>query len=179
MKCPHCEASELKPTMIEEYLPAMGCNSCHGSLVSLLYYRHWAETQKPSSTEPPPKPAEALETTETSKAVMCPKCARLMTKYKLTGGVSNRIDVCNSCDEAWLDGGEWELLESLQLSLKMPAIFTEAWQRRIRHQLTEETRRSILVRLVGAEGAKRVEDFKTWIAESEHKTHILTYLYKN
>jgi len=46
MKCPHCHTPELMPTMIEEYLPAMGCGTCHGGLVSLLYYRHWAETQK-------------------------------------------------------------------------------------------------------------------------------------
>src|SRR5262245_30741442 len=24
MQCPHCQSAELKPTMIEEYLPAMG-----------------------------------------------------------------------------------------------------------------------------------------------------------
>ena len=46
MKCPRCRTPDLKPTLIEEYLPAMGCETCHGSLVSLLYYRHWAETQK-------------------------------------------------------------------------------------------------------------------------------------
>ena len=39
MKCPRCKTPELLPTMIEEYLPAMGCGTCHGSLVSLLYYR--------------------------------------------------------------------------------------------------------------------------------------------
>jgi Zn-finger nucleic acid-binding protein len=177
MKCPHCQTSDLKPTMIEDYLPAMGCGTCHGSLVSLLYYRHWAETQK----APPvagPKSVPALATTETTKAVMCPKCARLMTKYKLAGGVSNRVDVCGSCDEAWLDGGEWELLEALQLSLKMPAIFTEAWQRRIRHEITEETRRAILTRLIGEDGTARVEAFRAWLAGNEHKSHILTYLYR-
>ena len=51
MKCPHCQSADLKPTMIEEYLPSMGCGTCHGSLVSLLYYRHWAETQKPAAEE--------------------------------------------------------------------------------------------------------------------------------
>ena len=45
MKCPRCRTPDLKPTLIEEYLPAMGCETCHGSLVSLLYYRHWAETR--------------------------------------------------------------------------------------------------------------------------------------
>jgi Zn-finger nucleic acid-binding protein len=177
MKCPHCQTSDLKPTMIEEYLPAMGCASCHGSLVSLLYYRHWAETQKPAAG-PPAKSVDAVETTDTTTAIRCPKCTRLMTKYKLTGSVSNRVDVCATCDEAWLDGGEWELLEALQLSLKMPAIFTDAWQRRIRRDITEEARRSILTRLIGEAGTVRVEEFKTWLGQTEHKSHILTYLYR-
>jgi Zn-finger nucleic acid-binding protein len=177
MKCPHCQSTDLKPTMIEEFLPAMGCGTCHGSLVSLLYYRHWAETQKPAPVQAA-KPVATPEATETQKAIMCPKCGRLMTKYKLAGGISNRVDVCASCDEAWLDGGEWELLEALQLSLKMPAIFTEAWQRRIRQELTEGTRRSILVRLIGEDGTARVEAFKTWLGDNEHKSQILTYLYK-
>jgi Zn-finger nucleic acid-binding protein len=177
MKCPHCQTSDLKPTMIEEYLPSMGCATCHGSLVSLLYYRHWAETQKTTPT-PPAKTVDAVETTDTTTAIRCPKCSRLMTKYKLTGSVSNRVDVCATCDEAWLDGGEWELLEALQLSLKMPAIFTDAWQRRIRREVTEEARRSILARLIGEEGTMRVEEFKAWLGKTEHKSHILTYLYR-
>jgi Zn-finger nucleic acid-binding protein len=163
--------------MIEEYLPSMGCATCHGSLVSLLYYRHWAETQKAATTVPA-KSVDAVETTDTTTAIRCPKCSRLMTKYKLTGSVANRVDVCATCDEAWLDGGEWELLEALQLSLKMPAIFTDAWQRRIRREITEDARRSILARLIGAEGTERVEEFKAWLGKTEHKSHILTYLYR-
>ncbi len=100
-------------------------------------------------------------------------------KYKISGAVANRVDVCNTCDDAWLDGGEWELLEALHLSHKIPAILTDAWQRRIRRELTAETRRSILVRTVGEEGARRVEEFGEWLDGSGHKSHVLTYLYKN
>lgn len=178
MKCPLCKTSDLKPTMIEEYLPAMGCGTCHGSLVSLLYYRHWAETQKTPSGEPE-NTAATFGATDTTTAITCPKCARVMAKYQLTGRVSNRVDVCSTCDEAWLDSGEWELLEALQLSLKMPAIFTDAWQRRIRRELTEETRRSILTRMVGEDGTARVEEFRAWLAKNKHKSHIMAYLYKN
>jgi Zn-finger nucleic acid-binding protein len=178
MKCPRCKTPDLKPTMIEEYLPGMGCETCHGSLVSLLYYRHWAETQKP-----PPEgaaiTASAVETSDTTTALVCPKCARVMAKYKLTGTIANRVDVCSMCDEAWLDRGEWELLEALQLSLKMPAIFTDAWQRRIRREQSEDTRRSILTRMIGAEGTTRVEEFRSWLGKSEHKSHVLAYLYRN
>jgi Zn-finger nucleic acid-binding protein len=178
MKCPHCKTADLRPTMIEEYLPAMGCGTCHGSLVSLLYYRHWAETRNAPVAEPEDA-AAVHETTDTTTAITCPKCARVMAKFKITGRIANRLDVCSMCDEAWLDGGEWELLEALQLSLKMPAIFTDSWQRRIRRELTEETRRSILARLIGEDGTTRVEDFKAWLGKSKHKSDILTYLYRS
>ena len=163
--------------MIEEFLPAMGCGTCHGSLVSLLYYRHWAETQKPPPGEAG-SAAAAPEPSDTTAAITCPKCARVMAKYKLSGRVSNRLDVCSTCDEAWLDGGEWELLESLHLSLKISTIFTDAWQRRIRRELTEETRRSILARMIGQGGVAKVEEFRAWLAKSGHKSHIMTYLYR-
>ena len=181
MKCPRCRTPDLKPTLIEEYLPAMGCETCHGSLVSLLYYRHWAETQKLAAQPPTPEAVAAgpVATSDSNSALVCPKCARVMAKYKLTGTVANRVDVCSTCDEAWLDGGEWELLEALQLSHELPAILTDAWQRRIRREQSEGTRRSILVRLIGEQGTSRVEEFREWLGRNQHKSHVLAYLYKN
>jgi len=179
MKCPRCKTPDLKPTMIEEHLPAMSCDTCHGSLVSMLYYRHWAETQKPAVQNSLAVTVAAVETTDTTTAIACPKCSRFMMKYKMSGTVANRLDVCSACDEAWLDRGEWELLEALQLSLQMPAIFTDAWQRRIRHEATEGTRHSILVRFIGEAGAAKVEEFRAWLAENPHKSHIMTYLYRS
>lgn len=176
MKCPRCQTTDLKPTMIEEYLPAMSCEACEGSLVSLLYYRHWAETQKPA--EETARAAAEIETSDTAKALVCPKCSRIMTKYKLTGSVSNRLDVCGLCDEAWLDRGEWELLEALQLSLTLPAVFTERWQRRIRREQSEETRRAILRRTLGEAGAQKVEVFRSWLNEQKHKPEVMAYLYR-
>jgi Zn-finger nucleic acid-binding protein len=165
--------------MIEENLPALGCGTCHGSLVSLVYYRHWAETQKPSAPGEVAGPATTLETTDTTSAIICPKCGRLMTKHKLTGSVANRVDVCASCDEAWLDRGEWELLEALQLSRDMPSIFTDEWQRRIRRQMSDDMRRTILQRSVGDEAAARVEEFKAWLGGQVKKSEIMAYLYRN
>jgi Zn-finger nucleic acid-binding protein len=162
--------------MIEEDLPALGCPQCQGTLVSLLYYRHWAESLKtpPTSTAKP----DAISTDDTATALSCPKCSRFMMKYKVSGTVANRLDVCGYCDEAWLDRGEWELLEALQLSHQLPAIFTEEWQRRIRHQLSEDSRRSILERAIGTEGVAKVEAFREWLAESGHRADVLTYLYR-
>lgn len=165
--------------MIEENLPALGCGTCHGSLVSLVYYRHWAETQKPPPPGEAAGTAPAPEATDTTNAIICPKCGRLMTKHKLAGGVANRVDVCASCDEAWLDRGEWELLEALQLSHDMPSIFTDAWQRRIRRQMSDDIRRDILKRSVGDDAAGRVEAFKAWLGAQTKKSEIMAYLYRN
>ena len=105
MKCPRCQNPDLKPTLIEEYLPAMGCETCHGSLVSLLYYRHWAETQKLARAQRlrRRRAPDRLQPATRLPHCICPKCARVMAKYKLTGTVANRVDVCSTCDEAWLD----------------------------------------------------------------------------
>ena len=43
MHCPKCKNENLKPTKLEEGLPVMGCPKCEGGLLSLLYYRDWAE----------------------------------------------------------------------------------------------------------------------------------------
>ncbi|HEU4530652.1 MAG TPA: hypothetical protein VFR59_05670 [Steroidobacteraceae bacterium] len=186
MKCPHCKTEDLKPTLIEEYLASMGCDRCHGSLVALLHYRHWAETQKPTRADPgadaanpPARVAEMPDATDTTSAIACPKCSRLMLKYKISGAVANRVDVCSSCDEAWLDGGEWQLLEALELDHCMPSIFTDEWQRRILREAVGDTRRETLKREIGADALVRVEEFKVWLAGSGHKPQILTYLYRN
>ena len=60
----------------------------------------------------------------------------------------------------------------------MTSIFSDAWQRRIRQESSEETRRNILVRMIGEEATKRVEEFRNWIADNKHKPEILAFLYR-
>lgn len=178
MKCPRCKTSDLKPTLIEEMLPATGCSGCGGSLVSLVYYRHWAETHKPPPELGPEDTTISVETTDTTTALTCPKCARVMMKYKLTGTVSNRLDLCSLCEEAWLDKGEWQLLEALQLSHLMPSIFTDTWQKRIRREQVAGGRRLNLQRAIGELAVAKVEEFAAWLNQSPHKSDILVYLYR-
>ena len=178
MKCPVCKNPELRPTMIEALLPSMGCEQCKGTLVSLLYYRHWAENHKPQQEA---SEASALSEvpTDTTNALRCPKCERFMTKYRLSGAVANRLDVCTLCDEAWLDDGEWQLLEQLHLSDKLPAVFTDTWQRKLRKEGSERTRQDILRRTIGDEAANKVESLRSWLNEQPAKSTILTYLYRD
>lgn len=178
MKCPVCKTPDLRPTMIEELLPSMGCGQCKGALVSLLYYRHWAEHHKPQQdTSSPATLAEVPA--DTTTALRCSKCQRIMTKYRLSGMVANRLDVCNGCDEAWLDGGEWQLLEQLHLSDKLPNVFTDTWQRKLRQEGSERLRQDILRRTIGDQDATKVESLRAWLNDHPAKSTILTYLYRD
>jgi Zn-finger nucleic acid-binding protein len=177
MQCPKCKRSELRAARIEADLPAAGCPDCKGALVSLLYYRDWAERHANDPVDLADGHTADEDVLDTGNAITCPKCSRLMTKYKISGAVSNRLDVCPGCDEAWLDGGEWELLKALELAKKMPQVFTESWQRNIRRQVAEDTRRNILKKVIGEEALEKTESFKEWLHEQPRRNDILVFLH--
>ena len=175
MKCPSCKQVDLRAARIEPDLPAAGCPNCHGALVALLYYRDWAERHANDPLEARDRLA-AEEAHDTVGAMICPKCGRLMTKYKVSGSVANRLDLCLGCDEAWLDHGEWELLKALELSHKMPQVFTEQWQRNIRRQVAEDARRGILRKAIGNAALSQTEEFKRWLKNQPRRNDILVFL---
>ena len=177
MKCPKCKTSNLHPTKMEQGLSGMGCNECNGVFVSLLYYRDWAERFLDASAEN--ESAEALNPEElenTHNAMSCPKCSRLMTKYRVSSEYDNRLDLCVNCDEAWLDKGEWLLLKSLSLGSNMPLVFTEQWQKQVRQQVSEDARRARFVDSLGEDVVSEADKVRQWLKDSSQRGQILLYL---
>jgi len=176
MQCPSCRNSRLSPVKLEDELPAMGCGKCGGALISLLYYRHWAE-QHSSGTKSLVQEGVVVSTaSDSSVSLTCPKCSKLMTKFLLSSGHSNRIDLCKSCDEAWLDGGEWELLKALQLELELPNVFGEKWQIRIRKEQLDSMKYDRLVQAVGEADAEKACGVKEWLKDNKNKATIFQYI---
>lgn len=177
MQCPSCKSGSLKPTRIDDSLPALACGECEGALISLLYYRDWAERNRAALDEPADTTLAVAENGErdSSAALNCPKCSRFMTKYKVSGCSANRLDLCGGCDEAWLDGGEWELLKALQLSGSLPSIFTDAWQRKVRKQVSEIKLRERFAAILG-EDIDKAEAFRDWLKDHPQRAEILFYL---
>lgn len=174
MRCPKCQNVDLKATKLEEGLPVMGCPKCEGALVSLLIYRDWSERTPLEPTDE--TPLEAVEEQDTKTAATCPKCSKLMTKYRVSEGHKNKIDLCSACDEAWLDGGEWELIKSLQLVKDVPKVFTETWQKKIRQSITEKQKVERLARIVSDEDVKKAQEAKLWLKDHEHKFALLQFI---
>ncbi|MGA4320514.1 zf-TFIIB domain-containing protein [Ectopseudomonas hydrolytica] len=174
MQCPACRTPRLQPTQLDAGLHGYGCSQCAGTLVGLLHYRDWVERQ-PATDVTGEFAAEELAD-DTRHALSCPKCAKLMSKYQISGTRANRLDLCGSCDEAWLDNGEWQLLKALELSHKVPAIFTDAWQRQVRQQASEEARRERFTRIAGADAIARADEVRAWLKDHPQRRELLFYI---
>jgi len=161
----------LVPTKLAQGLPAVGCKHCDGALISMLYYRDWIERYPVESemTEENSTP----DTADSATALHCPKCSRIMTKYRIDSEVGNRLDICAACGEAWLDNGEWKLLQALQLSRHLPRVFTDAWQLKIKQDMHKTHRRTRYLRVLGETDLSRVEKFRDWLATHPRRQDIL------
>lgn len=178
MKCPKCKSFDLHPTKMEQGLSGMGCNECSGIFVSLLYYRDWTERFGIILENDNAQTEEILidQVENTHSAMGCPKCSRIMTKYRVSSNHDNRIDLCANCDEAWLDKGEWPLLKSLNLGSKMPLVFTEQWQKQVRQEITEDNRRQRFSELLGEDTVVEADKVRQWIKGCKQRATLLQYL---
>ncbi len=175
MHCPSCKHETLKPTKLEEGLVAMGCNACQGAALSLLHYRDWVERNRLQGVEVQATPTSAISE-DTQAALNCPKCGAIMTKYRIDGEHGNRLDLCAACDEAWLDGGEWALLKSLALAHKLPGVFSDAWQSRIRHDQREATQRERRRQVFGEADLKKADEVRAWLHQHPERQALLAYI---
>lgn len=172
--CPVCTDNTLVPTLLTQDLPAQSCGGCHGVLLSLITYRHWREQYPVDRTEA--KPISKEEEIEESVSVLrCPKCHGVMTKYAIASHLGNRLDYCAHCEEVWLDGGEWDLVESLAKSGRLTEVFTQPWQRKIREGISEERETERLTRLLGDDYDRFVE-VRDWLSGHAARNQILAHL---
>ncbi len=172
MHCPVCKEPDLEPRELERGLVGAVCQSCEGALLSLIQYRYWVDHHDDKEL----KPLEEGPIKESENALLCPKCQKMMTKYRLGAGTRHRIDLCGHCDEAWLDKGEWQLLKQLDLHNQLPSVFTEAWQRNIRKQKERQSLEKHYEQEIGEEDFLKVKTFKEWLDKHPKLGQIKHYI---
>ncbi|MDD2759634.1 MAG: zf-TFIIB domain-containing protein [Methylomonas sp.] len=176
MNCPTCKTLRLKPIKLDHDLPAEGCEQCQGALVSLLGYRIWLERHPvESQLAADRQSAGRVESEDTGHALICPKCAGLMSKYRIAAETENKIDLCVRCNEVWLDNGEWALIKSLELADKLPRIFYDSWQKQIRHNHSQALREQKFKELLG-DDYDEIARIKAWIEGHPQRRTLLDFL---
>ncbi|MBL8296760.1 MAG: zf-TFIIB domain-containing protein [Rhodanobacteraceae bacterium] len=172
--CPHCKDRRLNPARIENDLPAMSCDGCGGSLLSLVAYRHWRESQPEHAVDDVAEYG-LDEVKDTSIALCCPKCRHFMTKFRVSADAQNQIDLCVHCDEAWLDHGEWQLLDRLALAGKLTQVFTQPWQNRVRSTQAERRAEQLWSERLGPH-YPRAHELREWLRRNPQAREILAYI---
>ncbi|WNO09141.1 hypothetical protein [Teredinibacter sp. KSP-S5-2] len=172
MDCPQCKGYQLEPSELEVGLIACRCAKCEGALLPLMNYRYWNDNNLNVESEP----STTTMVEDNTQAKLCPKCQRMMTKFKISAESGNKIELCTGCDEAWLDKGEWQLLKSLDVQNKLPSIFTDAWQRNIRLKQQEKSLNSHYEEKLGTEAFEKICNFKEWMEKQPDRGEIIQYL---
>ncbi len=173
--CPLCPDRPLEPVRLENDLPAQGCANCGGSLLSLVSYRNWREHASPAAPDDAAG-ASRGEVGDSASALRCPKCERIMTKYRFAADARNQIDLCAHCDEVWLDHGEWEMLERFAMVDKLAHVFTQPWQNRVRSDAAKIRVEERWREKLGAD-YERARDMRAWLATHPNGKDLLAYLY--
>lgn len=175
MRCPVCQNSEIEMLELEPNLWARVCGACNGKWISNNNYQKWLECRGEILSEIPSDEPN-ISVREFELARLCPKCRRILVKYKVGRNIPFKIDRCGNCAGVWLDENEWETLKSRNLHDEINKIFTDHWQEKIKQEETREALRTIYEQKFGLEDYKKIRAFKTWINSHEKSGEILAYI---
>lgn len=173
MNCPLCHTDSLRPAKLEPDLSGYRCCSCKGFLLDLAAYRNWAGRHRQDEN---PQPIALAPAEDSKGALVCPKCSAIMMKYRISGEVDNRLDLCTACGQLWLDGGEWGLLQRLDLAASIPRLLSDSWQKRIRAEGLERSVEAKFEALFGSADYARIAEFRRWMRAHPQAKRIREYL---
>jgi len=171
MLCPQCKTKLLKPIKLEPSLGALACESCGGTLLDLVAYRVWREVhthEAETNLESVPE--------DSTKALLCPKCERIMSRFRYALESNHVIDVCAHCDHVWLQDEEWEFLSTHSPARDLPKIFTDPWQRRLRTERTKNVLEQDWDRRLGTDLHRSAKDIDAWLRDHPKRADFLDYL---
>ncbi len=176
LTCPTCSAHELRDTSLTEALRAGACPECRGALLSLIDYREWRGDHAPPEDSPTDPGEASTEPGDNKSMLRCPQCKGFMTKFRFSADTANHIDHCDRCDLAWLDHGEWRLVERLAREGQLTKVFDAAWQKRLREEQAKLRAETRWREQLGEDFAK-AKELRTWLAGHPKGKELLAYLF--
>ena len=175
MQCPNCKSDPLKPAKLEPNLSCSICSECDGTLLSRVSYRLWCDNH-PVEIDEVEVSEDPQNTEDTTRPPFCPKCARIIFKFKFSSDLNHGLDVCIHCEDVWLDRGEWDYLKVRKIEDQLPRIFTNPWQRRLRKERTEQALESEWLRRLGDTDFTEAERVHEWLKDHPKRDVLVAFL---
>lgn len=176
MRCPVCNEENFETKEIEQDLFAEVCSRCQGRWISSKNYDRWLENHGKTVPESSPLEGNGLTIPEFKLARLCPRCRRILVKYKIGRNIPFKIDRCGNCAGVWLDQNEWDTLKSRNLHDEINKIFTDHWQEEVEREETRKTLERIYRDKFGEGDYAKIKDFKSWVNAHEKGGEIIAYI---
>jgi Zn-finger nucleic acid-binding protein len=185
MRCPKDKKVELVVGKLSGNLSVWHCAECEGNWVPCIEYEAWqskkllAMTISEDIAKEPSFLDESLDFTPAAtdaKAGLCPECGSYLARTKISLKQPFYLERCPACSGIWCDQGEWEVLEKLDLTTKIPQIFSSPWQAQMREKVQLEHERLAIIDKLGAELAKRTFDLADALEKHENGSFAIAYI---
>jgi Zn-finger nucleic acid-binding protein len=177
-----CDAhTALLPQTLAKGLPVLGCESCHGQLLSLDDYRRWLArypqemVQVPVKETAPPYASGAPSATSTPVR-KCPACSQLMERLLSARASDFRLDRCGPCQWLWMDAGEWSTMVADNASRELLEILSDGGQRALRETAAQQRREIDLRVRHGDATIDELIRLRAWMAQQPHSDTLLNLL---
>jgi Zn-finger nucleic acid-binding protein len=161
VQCPKCKHPDLHSQTKVKGLKVQECPSCEGLWINCDEYENWQVKQPPPTEE-----KWQAQTTDhnfsgseyDAKAALCPECRRYLSRAKIPVEPPFYVERCPQCNGIWCDGGEWEILEKMDLHYHLEKLFSSEWQIKVREYQQSQKERKALIDKMGFELANQIFD---------------------
>jgi Zn-finger nucleic acid-binding protein len=186
MRCPKDKQVELVVGKLSGSLAVSHCSACEGNWIPCIEYEPWQAQQlaaEKSSVEGMAKDPEFLDESLNftpspmdAKAGLCPECGSYLARTKISLKQPFYLERCPACSGIWCDKGEWEVLEKLALTTKIPQIFSSPWQSQMREKVQFEHERQAVIEKLGTDLAQRTFDLADALEKHENGSFAIAYV---
>ena len=161
MDCPKCKKTSLKSVKLNKNLSAYQCQQCEGNWINGDTYKVWQSSGLSSYIKNKltwidknienftPSPLD-------TKASFCPECRQYLARGKVSVNPIFYIERCPQCKGIWCDGGEWEILNKLNIHGQINKLFSNEWQSSIREKQHEKQEKQALIDKIGEDLAQEI-----------------------
>ena len=182
-QCPKEGDIDLQDNQLAPGLAVHGCPSCGGSWIPPENYADWQRQQNdpdapirvavlPLSLHTGFEPA-ALD----NRAALCLDCRSYLVRGRITlPQGSFYVERCPNCNGIWCDGGEWEILQQLDLQAHIDYIFSADWQSQVRELEHTERERMATIDKLGPDVAQRVFELADLLEQHPNGDFGVAYL---
>jgi Zn-finger nucleic acid-binding protein len=112
-----------------------------------------------------------------NRAALCLDCRSYLVRGRITlPQGAFYVERCPNCNGIWCDGGEWEVLQQLDLQAHINYIFSADWQAQVRELEHTEREKLATIDKLGPDVAQRVFELADLLEQHPNGDFGVAYL---